>query len=336
VGQRTATKTVAAVMAAFMEHKTWTQADLARHLELKRPEALRTVLRELQDNGIPLTSEKGHPHVYWRLPKDWYPGGVLFKADLVPHLLRQLSHLPAGKVRDRLLGVVMDQLPARGKLTAAAPVVSRQASEAEEEYLPVVEDAAARKRPLFMRYLTGSRGGRSSERHVSVHMIEVGPPTRFVATCHINGDLRRFRVDSIVRARVDDNQGFRDCDPGDVSAFRAASLDGFKGAGPPVSCSFFVREPESAWIGNNLLEGMHAESLHGGIRVTVETSAIIALARFVVRFGDAVEPETPLLAQAIAELARGALEQAEATLRRAESTSSADLATAAARPRSDV
>jgi predicted DNA-binding transcriptional regulator YafY len=335
VGQRSATKSIVAVMVAFFERKTWTQADLARAVGFARPEALRKVLNELVESGVPLTSHKEPPHVYWRMAKNWYPGGVLFKAELVPELLRQLTHLPRSKVRDRLLEVVMEQLPARGKLVNPPPVVSRARSEPEEQYLPLVEDAAARKLPLFIKYLTASRGGRPSDRHVSVHVIEAGPPARFVATCHTNGDLRWFRVDSIVRARVDDGQRFLECDLRELAAYRAASLDGFKGPGPAVACSFFVREPESAWVGGNLLEGMHGESLHGGIRVSVETSALLPLARFVVRLGDAARPETPALARAVAELARGALEQAESALRDGEDTKAfGDLATAPARVRS--
>jgi predicted DNA-binding transcriptional regulator YafY len=322
-------------MVAFLEHRNWTQADLARATGL-RPEALRNVLRELRDGGMPLESEKAHPHVYWRV-RNWYPGGVLFKAEDVPELLRRLSHLPKSKGRDRLLAIVTDQLPARGKLTAAAPVVSRSPSESEEQYMPAVEEAAAKRLPLFMKYLTASRSGRPSDRYASVHMIDVGPPARFIATCHKNGDLRWFRVDGIVRARVDDVQKFRSCDPAELSAFRNASLDGFKGPGPVVACSFFVREPESAWVANNLLDGMQVESLHGGIRVSVETSALVPLARFVVRLGDAARPETRALAEAIVELARGALEQAEAVLHEDKNARpSADLADAAARPSSDV
>jgi len=301
-------------MGAFFARRTWTQADLARAVEL-RPEAVRKLLQELQASGIPLESEKDHPHMYWRMAKDWYPGGVLFTAEHVPELLRQLSHLPASKSRDRLLSILMEQLPARGKLTPKAPVVSRRASESEEQYVPVVEDAAARKLPLFMRYLTASRGGKISERNVSVHLVEVGPPARFIATCHRNGDLRWFRVEGIVRARFDEGDTFRECAPSELDAFRAASLDGYKGAGPPVACSFFVREPESSWVATNLLDGMHAETLHGGIRVSLETSALLRLARFVVGLGDAACPESPTLAQAVSELARGALEQASAVLR---------------------
>jgi predicted DNA-binding transcriptional regulator YafY len=324
------------VMVAFLERRSWTQAELARATGL-RPEALRNVLRELRDGGMPLESEKAHPHMYWRVRKDWYPGGVLFKAEDVPELVRRLFHLPRSKGRDRLLAIVTDQMPARGKLTAAAPVVSRSPTESEEQYLPIVEDAAAKRLPLSMKYLTASRSGRPSDRHASVHLIEVGPPSRFIATCHRNNDLRWFRVDGIVRARVDEVQKFRDCDPADIAAFRKASLDGFKGPGPVVECSFFVREPESAWVANNLLEGMQVESLHGGIRVCVETSALVPLARFVVRLGEAARPETRALAEAIVELARGALDQAEAVLREdGNARPSADLADAPVRPSSDV
>ena len=314
MGQRSATRSVAAVMAAFLKRKTWTQADLARAVDLS-PEAVRKVLHELRESGMPLVNEKDHPHVYWRVPRNWYPGGILFTAEYVSDLLRLLLHLPASKARDRLLAAVMEQLPARGKLVPKVPVVSRAVSENEEQYLPIVEDAAARKLPVFMRYWTMSRGGKISERHVSVHLVEVGPPARFIATCHTNKDLRWFRVDGIVRARVDEQESFWDCSRRDVAAFRAASLDGFKGSGPPLACSFFVREPDSSWVANSLLEGMRAEPLHGGIRVSVETSGLLRLARYVVSLGDAAQPETPALAQAVLELARGAIEQAESSLK---------------------
>jgi predicted DNA-binding transcriptional regulator YafY len=337
MGQRSRTASVAAVMAAFLERPTWTQADLARAVGLERPEALRNVLRELRESGIPLESEKDHPHVYWRVPKHWYPGGVLFKAEYVPELLRELSHLRQSNARDRLLKIVMDQLPAGGKLTPTAPVVSRSVSENEEQYVPIIEDAAARKLPVWMRYLTASRGGRVSERYASVHIVDIGPPARFIATCHTNSDLRTFRVESIVRARADENEKFRECEPSALAAYRSASLDGYNGAGPAVACSFFVREPESSWVANNVLDGMRVETLHGGIRISAETSALLPLARFVVKLGDAARPETVALAQAVAELARGALEHAEAVLREMENRSSSeDLPSAPARPRSDV
>jgi predicted DNA-binding transcriptional regulator YafY len=151
-----------------------------------------------------------------------------------------------------------------------------------------------------------------SDRHASVHVVDVGPPARFIATCHRNGELRWFRVDSIIRARLDDREPYRECSADVVATFRAASIDGFKGAGSPVVCSFVVRDPESRWVANNLLEGMSVENLHDGIRVNIETSGVVRLARFVVGLGGAARPENPALVEAVAELARGALEQVRA------------------------
>jgi predicted DNA-binding transcriptional regulator YafY len=331
MGQRSGTDSVAAVMAAFLRQRKWTQADLAREVELK-PEALRKILRQLQGSGYPLEREESRPHVYWRMDKDWYPGGVLFKPQEVSELLRQLARLPRGKARDTLLRVAMVQLPARGKLEPSVPLATPVASEHEEQILPIVEDAAARRISLFMRYVTAHRG-QMSERHASVHLIEVGPRARFIATCHRSGALQRFRVDGIVHARLDANEPFREAAPDAVAAFRAASLDGFKGAGPPVACSFFVRTPESNWVVNNLLEGMRPESVAGGARITVETSGMTRLAQFVVGLGDAARPETPALAQAVANLARGALHQALAVLQGSNPKAFSD---EAAQPRSDV
>src|SRR5580700_9935451 len=110
MGQRSRTETVAAVMAAFFAHRSWSQAELSREVGV-RTEALRKLLQELQAGGVRLESEKDHPHVYWSVPKTWYPGGVLFKQDDVTELLRQLRRLPRSKARERLLAVIVDQVP---------------------------------------------------------------------------------------------------------------------------------------------------------------------------------------------------------------------------------
>ena len=335
MGQRSRTETVAAVMAAFFAHRSWSQAELAREVGV-RTEALRKLLLELQASGVHLESEKEHPHVYWSVPKTWFPGGVLFKQDDVAELLRQLGRLPRGKARDRLLAVIVDQLPPRERPTTAVAVVSRPTSEQEEQYVPVVEDSAAKRVALSMRYLTATRGT-MIDRHASVHVVDVGPPARFIATCHRNGDLRWFRVDGVFRARLDDREPYRECSAGAVAAFRAASIDGFKGAGSPVLCSFFVREPESRWVANNLLEGMTVENRYDGIRVSIETSGLVRLARFVVGLGGAARPETVALVEAVAELARGALEQVQGRAQETETQAILEEpARGPAQPRSDA
>jgi predicted DNA-binding transcriptional regulator YafY len=187
-----------------------------------------------------------------------------------------------------------------------------------------------------MKYATASRRS-VGERHASVHLVDVGPPARFIATCHRHGDLRWFRVDGIFHARPDERERFRDSAPGAVEAFRAASLDGFKGDGPVAEHSFVVREPEASWVANNLLEGMRVESRGEGIRVTIETSAVQRLARYVVSLGGAARPESLSLADAVVELARGALEQATAAVGSDERPAISDVGRdQPARPRSDV
>ena len=333
MGQRSRTETVVAVLSAFHRRKKWTQAELARSIGVGT-EALRKVLEELQAEAFPLVSDTDRPHVYWKMSNSWCPGGILFKKEDVPELVRQLGRLPRSKARDGLLDVVVDQLPAKGKLLPVPPVASRVLSDQEEQYLPIVEDGAARKVPLFFKYVTASKGV-IGERRASVHWIDLGPPARFVATCHRTGELRWFRVDRILHGRVDAGEPFRPSAAAAVEAFCATSLDGYKGSGGPIVCSFFVRDPEARWVANNLLDGMRVEALHDGIRVSLEKSAVIRLARFVVGLGAAAQPENPELAKVVVELARGALEHlASRTLELA--TDSPAPATKPARPSSDV
>jgi len=108
-------------------------------------------------------------------------------------------------------------------------------------------------------------------------------------------------------AALDPEQGFRVALDADVDDFVAASLDGYHELAKPITLSFFVREPEARWVARNLLPGMKPEDERDGIRVTVRTSALAVVARYVTQLGAAAEPETPALAERVAEIARGAL-----------------------------
>jgi hypothetical protein len=66
-------------MGFMLARRSWAQAELAREVGV-RSETLRKVLGELKAGGVPLDVEKDHPHVYWTLAKNWYPGGVLIRA----------------------------------------------------------------------------------------------------------------------------------------------------------------------------------------------------------------------------------------------------------------
>jgi predicted DNA-binding transcriptional regulator YafY len=305
VGQRSQTETLAGIYQAFLQRRTWKQKDLAKALDIG-VEPLRRVLHELREQGMPLHREDDHPHVYWSVPKDWFPSSVLFKREEVPDLLRQLRRIPHGPGRARLLELVLSRLPSGQAPTAPGLIVTRETSDQENQYLGVVEDSGNARVALQMRYYTASRGV-AGERHASVHRVIVGPPARFVATCHRSGTLKTFRVDSIMNARLTDAEPYIAADSAAIEAYCRASLDGFNEGGAPVPVSFRVRNPEARWVKNNLLEGVTTEELDDGVRVIAHTAAIGRLARFVTSLGAAAIPETPALAEEVAVLAQGAL-----------------------------
>lgn len=306
MGQKTAGESIAAIIQAFLKRRTWSQSELARQVDLGVP-ALRKRILDLQSAGMPLTDEKEHPHVYWSVPKNWFPGGVALEGRDVEVLLRLLGRLPRSRDRDRLIKQTLESLP--GNAVAAPPsdaVMTRTASDPEERFLDVIEDAARRKKSLRFRYYSASRGS-DTWRHASVHRVVVGPPARFVAVCHRDDKLKWFRIDNVVDASVDVEVGWRNAVPADVDELVASSLDGFHDpSAKKERHAFLVREPEARWVAKNLLEGMKVEDEKAGIRVTAMTTAVNRLARYVVGLGDAAHAETKALRDEVLRLARGA------------------------------
>jgi predicted DNA-binding transcriptional regulator YafY len=307
VGQRSSTETVISILKAFLDVRTWKQADLARRVGVQ-PATLHKRLVELRAIGIPLHDEREHPHVFWSVPRSWYPGGVLFTGEQVTQVFRHLSRIPRSKARDRLLESLLEYLPA---LDAATAIIPAGTTAREEQHLPVIEDAATQKVALELRYLTVTRG-KEGVRHASVHRVLVGPPARFIATCHRSGDLKWFRVENVSDARLDPREPFRDADPKKVDAYLRASLDGFHDGGAATRQVFFVSDPDARWVARNLMDGMQCEEVPGGIRVTLETAAPSRLARYVVGLGAAAKPMSPELERAVIALAEGALASVKA------------------------
>lgn len=306
MGQRSATETVAAIMQRFLAQRTWKQADLAEALELQVP-ALRKRLVELMDGGMPLTREEDHPHVYWSVPRTWFPGGVLVPAEDAEPLLRLLARLPRGKERDRLLTIAVRSMSGTAAKVEAPTGIVPPASPGDETMLVTVENAVAKRKAIHFRYYSAHRGAMSM-RHASVHRVLLGPPARFLATCHKAGDLKWFRLDGVQTAVIDANEPFRPADPAELDARVRDTLDGYyDGTAKRETHSFVVREPEARWVTKNLLEGMTEEPTPGGVRVTIETTALVRLARYVVGLGAAARAENASLRSAVAELASGSL-----------------------------
>ena len=312
VGQRSATETLFGIIAAFIEKRTWTQADLARRLDT-RPETIRKRLLELVEGGFQLEREDDHPHVYWSVPKTWFPGALVFKPDEVGDLLRLMARAPRGQLRDKQLALVVERLANLGHARTSFDPEAVRAPEVqaeEERWLSVIEDAASSRVAVKMRYFTASRR-EDKWRHVSVHRVDLGARTHFIATCHQAGALKRFRLSNVSEARADAKEGFREAMKEDLDRFDRESFGGFHTDGPVVSCAFVVRDEEAAWVARNLPEGtITREHRPGGVLFRVETSAVSALARYVVGLGAAATPETPELAEQVRALATGALANA--------------------------
>lgn len=308
MGRRSGTASAIAIMEAFLRERSWTQTSLARVVGLGVP-ALRKRLEELVGLGLPLTSERDHPDVWWSVPNGWYPGSVLFGAQEIPDLVRQLSRMPRSAARDRLLRRVLEAAP-RQTVAAHTPtaVITPATNEEEEAYLGVAEDSAMRRQALHVRYFSANRGT-VDWRHASVQRVVVGPPARLIVVCHRSGTLKWFRIGNVLRAHLDPNADYRTAPPGDIDRMLADSLDGFQQGEVAYPCSFLVREPEARWVGRNLPGPMNVETTDAGIRVTTTSAGVLRLARFVVGLGGAARAETPELARLVEELARGALDR---------------------------
>lgn len=306
---RSGTDIALGIIHAFMQRRSITQAELSRRVGVKPP-ALRRHLDVLVRLGWPLTSEEDHPHVWWSVPKGWFPGSVVFGPQEVPDLVRQLGRMPGGAARDRLLRRVLEAAPRPATAVHdASTVVTTRSTDAEERHLDTAQDSAARHESLHFLYHTASRGA-AHWRHASVQRVVVGPPPRLLAVCHVTGTLKWFRVAGVFEARLDAGVPYRAADVQEVERMLAQSLDGFHAGGDTVVCSFTVRDPEARWVERNLPGPMGSEPGTGGTRFTTTTGALLPLARFVVGLGVAAESHTPELRREVVKLARGALARA--------------------------
>lgn len=307
MGQRSGTETVIAILQAFLTRRRWSQAALAREVGVSAP-ALRRRLLELEAQGFPLTTETDHPHVYWSLPRQWFPGGVVLTAEECQTLVRLLVRQSRSAERTRLLTKLLGASAPAANLERA--IVAPAAHPSEDRHLPTLEDAAARREALRMRYFSAHRG-QLEERHASVHRVVVGPPARFIAVCHRADALRWFRVDNVVDARLDASVAYRRAEDADIEHMLATSVDGFAG-GSAAPVRFFVRDPESRWVRNNLPAPMEVEVVPGGIEVSAHTAGLVPLARFVAGLGGAARGLSPELTAAVRALAQATLDACEA------------------------
>jgi hypothetical protein len=301
MGRRSGVQTVIEILHAFIERKRWRQADLARHIGIGVP-ALRKHLLELS-RMHPLDSTDDHPDVFWHVPRDWHPAGVILKGPEVLTLVRFLGRAPRSSDRDRLIATLLQR---DTRIPDASRVHPPALSNEEAEFLPLVEDAFSKRQPLRMKYLSVRRG-EADWRAASVARVMPGPPSRFFAVCHRSGELKAFRVGDIQTAHLDPNERFLEADPAELERRARDSVDGWFSDKEGVLV-FTVQPDKARWVVRNLPDGMKAEpSSDGSIRVAASASGLAAVARFVVGLGGSANCENPELERAVHALARGAL-----------------------------
>jgi predicted DNA-binding transcriptional regulator YafY len=308
MGRRTGSESVVALIACFLERGgTWSQAALAARVGVSVP-SVRRKLVELQEAGVPLErDDRDPPQVYWSVPrKGWLPGTIRFEAGEIADLLRLLSRLPKGVMRTRIIERVVDGYVGQKSAPAERVVVPHSFAPAEEQWLSLVEDAAARGEVLQMRYLSANRG-EIENRRVSPHRVVVDNHTRFVATCHKSDSLKWFRVDRITYARLDGVADARKANEEVLDDLIATSVNGFRGAEHATEVRFAVRDPEARWVEGNLPTPLVARRSAEGISVSGRTAAVVQVARFVVSLGAAAVCESQELRAVVRDLAEGAL-----------------------------
>ena len=298
MGQRSAGKTIASIFGAFLRQRTWTQSSLAHECGVG-VKALRARLLELSESGVPLESETDHPHVYWSVPRSWFPDATLLSPAQVAMTARLLLRLPASQQRAEVLQALLVHDDSSGSEPAVDTTFSR--------VLTVLEDGMRERRAVHIDYYAVSRGDRE-RREISVHRILYGERVRVLATCHRTDTFKYFRVDCVRDASFGAHTAYRAANAADIDTFLATSTDGYRTADSAAKYSFVVRYPDARWVrGNYPPCAMEAAPVEHGIRFTAHVAGVEPLARFVVGLGAAARAETPELARRVSAIARGAL-----------------------------
>ncbi len=298
MGRVSAAQTCARMYAALLEQRTWSQSDLAKALGLNT-QTVRKHLLALQGEGVPLERDEEHPHVYWSVPSTWFPSGHLLTDEQLALLARHVARHPKTETRERLLSQLLRAVP-------ESPIPSAHSLAIDERLLTLLEDAAADRVAVHVRYFSASRGDQS-HRHVSIHRLEYIPTVRFVATCHRDDVLKWFRADRAAEPKRDLTEPFRQSPPELVATFIRESFHGHRSERRPKRVEFTIRWPEGRWAIRELPQHatVHYESDHASIQL--ETAGLDSLARHLVGLGHLASAKTPILRKRILALATGAL-----------------------------
>ncbi|HPB96686.1 MAG TPA: WYL domain-containing protein [Polyangiaceae bacterium] len=309
MGQGSAAETVAAIFLAFVEQRTWRQAELAQRIGVSVP-WLRRRLLSLQTAGMPLERDDETPQVYWSVPRGWFPGGIVLTGEQVVDLLPIVLRAPKSKRQQRVLRL----LAGSGlDVSSQQTVVTGTLTALEDSVLGVLEQGAATKTVTRLRYQSHSDAV-AHWRHVSVQRVMVGQPVRFVGLCHKATQLRWYRLDRVSAAELAGQEPWQSVSVEVLDKFISESVGGFHGGETARTLCFSVRDPESRWVADNLPAGWQGKFTENGLEVQAQSASLHQVARFVVSLGEAALCETNELQAEVQRLALGALHTSQARL----------------------
>lgn len=302
MGTRSHYESVTRVVQAFVARSTWTQAELARQIGVES-RAVKRLLASLAASGMPLERDEDHPHVFWSVPKKWFPGGVFFDEEDWEVLVHVVLLIKDERRRTKLMGRLLsgrNLVDGAERLTLG--VVGTVLTSEEQETVLLVERSFLEDRPLHIRYFSGS-SGQLRDRLISPQRLVTEPRSRLAAYCHENNELRWFRIDNIERAGIEPNTKRHAVDQYKVDSFVASSVDGFQD-GSEVELAFVVDGPATNWVRGNLLPGMRVESQSGKKLRVVANGGAVVVARFVAGLGGAAVAEGAALRQLVRDTAQ--------------------------------
>lgn len=299
MGTRSSTGSLTRIFQALLRQNTWRQVELAQEVGLRVP-ALRRCMMELKEEGFPLHQDQEPPHVYWSVPSNWIPGGVMLGAEESREVVRHLLRAPPSAARDQILRRLTQAAP--GGPTAAG---STQVETTAPRWTDLLEDAAQKGIVLLFAYR--SVRGAVEDRVVSVQRVVFGEVLRVVGWCHRDAKLKWWRAERIVGATALSERTFVRRPGEEVDAWVAESVSHYRD-GERQTHAFVVAAAEAAWVRSNLPQcTSREEELPDGLRIVVEGSGLVPLARFVVGLGGAARCESEALRDAVRELAQEAL-----------------------------
>jgi predicted DNA-binding transcriptional regulator YafY len=248
-------------------------------------------MEELEAAGVPLESEKDHPHVYWSVPKSWLPHGVTLPRELLVDMLRRVARtaMPAlpGE-HDRLLAHLVLATPElREMVTRVQAAHVADGTGFSSSVLAALEDACdshavvlmyrkSRKAPLESRMCSPAR---FVDRHQ--HLL---------VRCHVTGLPRRFRLNRIEQVHTLPDEPYRPLTDDEVREQLAGAVDGFRAPGDLVDVRFRLMGSPAAvgWMLEDLPEDLNVEDLEQGFLIHGQTGALQKLAAKLVTWGDVV------------------------------------------------